>query len=448
VDPGDRYSEKALRKLRDRLLNLQLFRYASVQRDTASEEPPFEETERGAEDETGRGGEDRAGAGAADEAQAATKDAGGARTTAKHQEQPRPGAEPESEPGAAETRAPAQETWPMVIRVEERPPRSVSIGGGWASGQGPRGAVRWSHRNFLGGARRVSTSVSGSALEQLANIRFQQPYLFDTRAALIANSLWRRRSRTSYDANTAEFSIGPRWPLGPGWVLEASYRFGWTDVRNITDSSNEVLRAQKGSGLLSGFGARVRRARLDHPTNPTRGTWLQLGVATNLKALGSDFDWMRYDAEARGYVPLGPTVAAFRAQYRVIEPLGSTEPDEVPLGERLFLGGPHTGRGFPFEELGPLDGQGEPVGGVTSLLLSAEWRIPVWGPLTLIGFVDAGQVSQTSFGFEASQIGIGTGAGLAVSTPIGPIAGHVAYPVRPLESTQRIRLALTIGNSF
>ncbi len=413
---GERYSPEALRRTRNRLLRSRLFRYVAIQPEapatTASEgDTPTSE----------------------DEAASAIADAATAETV---------------DPGRGEAEPAAAETWPIVLTLEERPPRSIAIGAGWASGQGPRGSVRWTHRNFLGGARRLSVGASGSPIEQQANVRLQQPYLFETKATLVADSLWRRRSRDSYDWNTIEFNVGPRWTFGRRWVLETGYRFGWTNITNIKNESNEVLRAQTRSGLLSGFGVRARHARLDRTTDPRAGTWLQVGIYTNLQALGSDFDWMRYEAEARGYLPLGPTVAAFRARYRVIDPLRSTQADGVPLGERLFLGGPHTGRGFPFEKLGPLEDGGDPIGGVTSLLLSAEWRVPVWGPVTLVGFVDAGQVSLEPFGFETDDIGIGTGAGLAFSTPIGPVAFHLAYPVRPLEVSQHLRFAITIGHSF
>ncbi len=414
---GEPYKTSVLRRSRNRLLRSRLFRFVSFLPDRPEPPPP---------DEQAATPEDRA----VDGSEAAP--AG------------------ESAPPASEdaAEAPATEVWPIAVRVEERPPRSIALGGGWASGLGPRGSVRWSHRNFLGDARRLGIWASGSPVEQLAGIRLQQPYVFDTRATLIVESLWRRRSRTSYDWNTIEFDIGPRWTFGPHWVLETGYRFGWTDISNITDDSNDVLRAQQRSGLLSGFGVRVRRAQLDRPTNPRRGTWVQLAVGTNLKALGSDFDWMRYEAEARGYLPLGPTVGAVRARWQAIDPLGSTSAAEVPLGERLFLGGPHTGRGFPFEKLGPLGAEGEPLGGVTSLLLSAEWRIPVWGPVVLVGFVDAGKVSLEPLSFDGSELGLGAGGGLAFTTPIGPVAFHLGYPIRPVEVSQNVRFAITIGHSF
>lgn len=425
VHEGEPYSSEALERSRNRLLRLQLFRYVSVQPEKrGTTQAARKSPESAPEPDTAKD--------AATSPPSAATEAGGEEVA------PAPPEQGQEEP----------RVWPVVVQLDERAPRSVSLGGGWASGLGPRGSARWTHRNFFGDARRFVVSGAGSPIEQSASMQLLQPYAFGTDMILAAESGWRRRHRDSYDTNTVDFNIGPRKSLSEHWLIEGFYRFGWTDIRNVTDTSNEVLRAQKGSGLLSGVGVRVRRAALDKPIDPRFGTWLQLGIATNLEALGSDFDWMRYEAEGRAYLPLGPTVAAFRVRYQAIQTMGGTTDDEVPLGERLFLGGPNTGRGFPFEELGPLDADGEPVGGVSSLLVSVEWRIPVWGPFTAVGFVDAGQVSLQSFGFEPGQIGIGTGGGLAITTPIGPIAVYVAYPVRPLEVSQKIRAAISIGHAF
>jgi outer membrane protein assembly factor BamA len=431
VHEGEIYSARAIERSRSRVLQLQLFRYVSVQPDKrglGTGSPAKSEPAADAPDGT----PDAAPTDASPEADEHGEATPGAPDTA-------PAAEPESgEPLV----------WPIVVQLEERPPRSIALGGGWASGLGPRGTGRWAHRNFFGGARRFVVSGAGSPIEQSASMQLLQPYAFGTEMNLMAESGWRRRHRDSYDTNTVDFNVGPRYSFSEHWLVEGYYRFGWTDINNITDESNDVLRAQKSSGLLSGVGTRLRRTDTDRPIDPHRGTWVQIGIATNLQALGSDFDWMRYDGEGRAYLPLGPTVAAFRVRYQAIQALGSTTPDEVPLGERLFLGGPNTGRGFPFEELGPLDSDGEPVGGVTSLLLSAEWRVPVWGPFTVVGFVDAGQVSLQTFRFQPDNFGIGTGAGLALSTPIGPIAFYAAYPVRPLQVGQKVRVAISIGHAF
>ncbi len=70
---------------------------------------------------------------------------------------------------------------------------------------------------------------------------------------------------------------------------------------------------------------------------------------------------------------------------------GSTE---LPIFEKLFLGGEYSIRGFDIRTVGPTD----PVlpylviGGDKSLLFNVEEQFTIAGPVRLIAFYDAGQV--------------------------------------------------------
>jgi outer membrane protein insertion porin family len=80
-----------------------------------------------------------------------------------------------------------------------------------------------------------------------------------------------------------------------------------------------------------------------------------------------------------------------RVQAEYIVPYGDT--DELPLFERLFLGGEYTVRGFDIRSVGPSDPvSGLVLGGNKSLLFNAEYLIRIADPVRLIAFYDAGQV--------------------------------------------------------
>ena len=66
---------------------------------------------------------------------------------------------------------------------------------------------------------------------------------------------------------------------------------------------------------------------------------------------------------------------------------------ELPIFEKLYLGGEYSIRGFDLRTVGPRD----PVtllvlGGNKSLLFNAEYLINIMGPVRLVLFADAGQV--------------------------------------------------------
>jgi outer membrane protein insertion porin family len=65
---------------------------------------------------------------------------------------------------------------------------------------------------------------------------------------------------------------------------------------------------------------------------------------------------------------------------------------ELPIFERLALGGEYSVRGFDIRTIGPRTPAGLVLGGNKSLLFNAEYLISIAGPVRLVLFYDAGQV--------------------------------------------------------
>ena len=82
---------------------------------------------------------------------------------------------------------------------------------------------------------------------------------------------------------------------------------------------------------------------------------------------------------------------ASRGQVEFINPIGGTL--QLPIFEKLFLGGEYSVRGFDIRSIGPTDPlTGLVLGGNKSLLFNLEQNINIAGPVRLILFFDAGQV--------------------------------------------------------
>jgi outer membrane protein assembly factor BamA len=80
-----------------------------------------------------------------------------------------------------------------------------------------------------------------------------------------------------------------------------------------------------------------------------------------------------------------------RAQYEYIHQFSGSK--ELPIFEKLFLGGEYSVRGFDIRTIGPQDPQnGLVLGGDKSLLFNIEEQFTIAGPVRAILFYDAGQV--------------------------------------------------------
>jgi outer membrane protein assembly factor BamA len=141
---------------------------------------------------------------------------------------------------------------------------------------------------------------------------------------------------------------------------------------------------------------------VDHPIFPTSGKRFTLSM--DFAGIGGNTNFYNPRAEGIWYFPLGAkrrTSLGFRAQAEYISPYGSTV--ELPIFEKLFLGGEYSMRGFDLRTVGPRDPvTGLVVGGNKSLLFNVEYLITIAGPVRLVLFYDAGQVRARgeSFGWK------------------------------------------------
>jgi outer membrane protein insertion porin family len=121
--------------------------------------------------------------------------------------------------------------------------------------------------------------------------------------------------------------------------------------------------------------------------------------------VGGNTNFYNPRAEAIWYFPLGArrrTSLGFRVQGEYISPYGSTT--ELPIFEKLFLGGEYSMRGFDLRTVGPRDqATGLVTGGNKSLLFNAEYLITIAGPVRLVLFYDVGQVRDRGESFSWNE---------------------------------------------
>ena len=160
---------------------------------------------------------------------------------------------------------------------------------------------------------------------------------------------------------------------------------------------------------------------------------LQLDYSHDLNA--ERFRYGRYVAEIRQYLPVGifPKTRrlALRARLEQVEPL--FEGSAVPFYQLPDLGGRRMLRGFRagrFQDAG-------------SLLLTAEYRYPIWKNLDAVVLVDAGQVFPELSAMSADRFRWSYGGGIHLLSRKG-----ISFRFEVAGSTEGVRTILTVDPSF
>jgi len=147
---------------------------------------------------------------------------------------------------------------------------------------------------------------------------------------------------------------------------------------------------------------------VDNPIFPNQGK--KLTASVDLALLGGNTTYVKPTAEMiyfKRHLPR--TSFGFRAQAQYIRPIG-TQPcledptltcqKQLPIFERLTLGGEYSIRGLDLRSVGPTVPQSVAVlGGNKSLLFNAEYMISIASQVRFVLFYDAGQVRDVGKSF-------------------------------------------------
>jgi translocation and assembly module TamA len=197
---------------------------------------------------------------------------------------------------------------------------------------------------------------------------------------------------------------------------------GWKqDLSLILQRASYEVGVDSGISTLLVLGLGFSRVRADDRIFPTRGSLLSLQVRGSHDGVFGDGRLLQVGAEGRLVRSLGSRVRFLgRGEAGA---LYSSDFRTLPASFRYFAGGDRNLRGFGYQSLGPLDEEGNVIGGARKLVLSLELDFRLldrWGVAT---FLDAGN-ALNSFGGSWEK---GAGVGLRWRSPIGLIRVDGAF---------------------
>lgn len=337
------------------------------------------------------------------------------------------------------------ETLDITAAVVEAPLRRIGASIEYDTERGGRLTGFWLHRNLLGGAERfrVEGMIDGlgarrGGLDYRLGVEFSRPATFTPDTTLNLGAVIETEREDDFDARRARVDIG----------LE--HRFN--DELTFGAGVGVLLeRALVGPGLATRRDYRLLLLpltatwdRRDSEAAPTRGFYARAEVTPFLGLRGTDSGARSY-VDLRAYRALGREagiVLAARAQLGAI--VGASL-DGTPRDFLFYSGGGGSVRGQPFRSLGVTSG-GIRSGGRGFAALSTEARVRATENIGLVGFVDAGMVSDSAFS-GTSDWHAGAGVGVRYNTPVGPLRVDLGFPVGG--STGRgAQLYLGLGQAF
>jgi outer membrane protein insertion porin family len=358
----------------------------------------------------------------------------------------------------------------VLVDVKEAQTGAFSIGAGFNSSTSIVATARVQENNLMGRGQQLV--IGGSIGTQYRNtmVSFTDPYFWDTNLTLGMDVFDWEFSYDDFDRSGTGGGIRTFYPLAAlgygslwGFPLE-DVRFGfqyqWERARisNFDPITPPAIRAESGSHTAGVITPTLMRNTLNHPLDPTGGSFQQLSFG--YAGLGGDTDYIKAELEARFFLPIyrSPRWGQFTwmtggflgygvgdIDFTEISPIGTQDErilkDDLPVFDRYFPGGINSIRGFGERSLGPREavtvvvddsdapgGQRlktyhRPIGGSQQLILNNEISFPLVQQLNLKGvvFSDLGNAFTQLQGIDPGEFRYSVGAGIRWRSPFGPI---------------------------
>ncbi|MBN1918998.1 MAG: outer membrane protein assembly factor BamA [Verrucomicrobia bacterium] len=270
--------------------------------------------------------------------------------------------------------------------------------------------------SLRGGGQKAQLKATFGTKRRDMVLSFTEPWFFD-RKLLFGFEAFARDYLTpkDYDQSTLGFSTRLSKPLWPSVRGTVRYTLQRVEIDAEEDAS-ELIRREEGKKTIGSLQGELDRDTRDSYFLPTRGSRITLSEEVAATWLGGDEEFHKEMLAASWYVSVFEGhVVRLRAEIAGVEEFGDSE--DVSIFERLFLGGPRTIRGFDYQDVGPKDEFGEPIGGKSSLLLSVEYTFPIVSPIRGAVFYDTGNVWPEAYDYDVSDLRAGTGIGLRIMIP-------------------------------
>jgi outer membrane protein insertion porin family len=325
----------------------------------------------------------------------------------------------------------------LVVTVEEQRTGSVTFGAGFSTvdsilgfAEVTQGNFDWSNwPSFTGAGQKFRARVQYGLRRRDGLISWTEPWFLDRQLSFGFDIFYNEANYLSdeYDQRRYGGALRLGKALNQFWRVGLRYQIEEISIFDVDSDAPFPIAQEEGTRSKNSVRATLTYDSRDDLFLTRSGEKIEFAAEGAGGPLQLDTDIWKLEVEAQKWWELPwDLIFSLRGVTGVADAYGDT--DRVPLFDRFFVGGSRSVRGFDFREIGP-QVQGEPIGGRTMAYTNAEITFPIMDRVRGALFVDAGFNNQDVFDYSVDDINVGTGIGLRMNLPIGPLRFDLGFPI-------------------
>ncbi|MEO8142537.1 MAG: BamA/TamA family outer membrane protein, partial [Sphingomicrobium sp.] len=278
------------------------------------------------------------------------------------------------------------------VRLEPAPMRTIAGELGYGTGEGIRIEGSWQHRNFFNPEGALTVRGVAGTQEQLASVSLRRSNFRQRDQVLTGLISASNVDRKAYAARTFQLSGGIERQSNFIWQKKWTWSLGAeliaSDERDTIEATGEERRR---NFFIAAIPASLGYDGSNDLLDPTDGFRLGGRVSPELSFQGGTFPYAKAQIDASAYRKVSATVVA-AGRIRLGTILGAGRDDIAP-SRRFYAGGGSSVRGYGYQQLGPRDADGDPIGGRSLAEFSLEARVRLkafGGNFGVVPFLDGG----------------------------------------------------------
>jgi outer membrane protein insertion porin family len=346
----------------------------------------------------------------------------------------------------------------LNVLVDEQRTGSFNFGAGFSSIDSLLGFAEITQTNFditrwpyfTGGGQHFRIRAQYGVERKDFVVSLTEPYFMDREIAVGTDLFYNEASFTSneYSERHYGFDITGRKRLSQFVSAKVEYRLEDSGIFDVSDTASTDITQYEHSRVKSQISGTLTYDTRDSVFLTRRGTRIDFTAYVAGGFLGGNTDIYGFDLVGAHYIPLPyDGILILNGEVATISTWAGGS--DVPLWDRLYLGGANNLRGFKFRDVGPKDDSGEPIGGDTLARFTVEYTFPVIDKVRGAVFYDVGFVNQGEYSFNTSDINSDVGFGVRLDLPIGPIRLDLGFPIQKDQfSTKSPQFNFNIGYQF
>jgi translocation and assembly module TamA len=337
----------------------------------------------------------------------------------------------------------------LAVTLEPAPSHTIAGELGYGTGQGARLEASWTDRNFFNPEGALTLRGVAGTSEQLAGVQFRRSNFLERDQTLNLQASAAHQKFDAYEARTvllagnierqSNFIWQKTWTWTAGAELLATDERGVFAPSGLKDTRTFLIAALPVSLGYDGS---------DSLLDPTRGFRLSGRVSPEFSARNGGLTYARTQFDASAYHPVSDRVVlAGRVRLGTIVGAGAFD---IAPSRRFYAGGGGSVRGYGYQQLGPKDVEGDPIGGKGLAEFAVEARIRLrqfGGNFGVVPFFDGGSLTGDTLP-DFGKWRFGAGLGVRYYSSFGPIRIDVGVPLNRQKGDGPVAVTVSLGQAF